>query len=102
MFQRVYWNGGGVWVRSQVKMQTLDLEPAESSGDELALTQSFDLGLGGKNMFFAGYTWDWLRHVDSESFPKTGAIKLGFGFQGGIGAMGVVWENAWRFHADVS
>jgi hypothetical protein len=70
---------GGAWVRSQVKMQSTDLEPAEPEGDELALTQSFDLGFWGKTLFFAGYTWDWLRHVDEESFPKTGAIKLGIG-----------------------
>ncbi len=70
---------GGVWVRSQAKLETTDLKPADASGDELALTQSFDLGFGGKSLFFAGYTWDWLRHVDAESFPKKGAVKLGLG-----------------------
>jgi hypothetical protein len=48
-------------------------------GDELALTQSFDLGFWGRSLFFAGYSWDWLRRVDGESFPKVGAVRLGLG-----------------------
>ena len=46
---------GGVWVRSQGELASTDLEPGESGGDELACTQSFDFGIWGKTLFFAGY-----------------------------------------------
>lgn len=70
---------GGVWVRSQGELANTDLEPGESGGDELACTQSFDFGIWGKTLVFAGYTWDWLRRVDGESLPKFGAVELGLG-----------------------
>jgi hypothetical protein len=70
---------GGVWVRSVADYASADLEPGSSDGDEVALTQSFDFGVWGKSLVFAGYRWDWLRRVDGESFPKKGAIGLGVG-----------------------
>jgi hypothetical protein len=69
----------GAWVRSQARMERLDISPADSSGDEQSFTQSFDFGFWGKTLFFAGYSWDWLRRVDGESLPKYGAIRLGIG-----------------------
>jgi hypothetical protein len=70
---------GGVWVRSQAKLSDTDLEPGEAGGDEVAFTQSFDFGVWGKSLYFAGYRWDWLRRVDGASFPKAGAVELGLG-----------------------
>jgi hypothetical protein len=70
---------GGVWIRSQGELANTDLEPGELGGDELACTQSFDFGIWGKTLVFAGYTWDWLRRVDGESLPKFGAVELGLG-----------------------
>ena len=71
--------GGGVWVRSQAKMVNTDLAPGAAGGDALALSQSFDFGVWGRTLVFAGYTWDWLRRVDGESLPKNGTVKLGMG-----------------------
>jgi hypothetical protein len=70
---------GGVWVRSEAGYAKRDLEPGEAGGDEVSLIQSFDFGVWGKRLIFAGYRWDWLRHVDSESIPKAGALELGIG-----------------------
>lgn len=70
---------GGVWLRSGADYARADLEPGEPGGDEVFLTQSFEFGLWGKSLFFAGYRWDWLRHVDGEALPKAGAIELGMG-----------------------
>ncbi len=71
--------GGGVWVRSQARMDSTDLTPGTTGGDEVALSQSFDFGVWSKTLVFAGFTWDWLRNVDQTSFPKNGTIKLGLG-----------------------
>jgi hypothetical protein len=70
---------GGVWVRSVADYARTDLEPDSEEGDEAAFTQSFDFGVWGKGLFFAGYRWDWLRHIDGDSFPKKGRIELGLG-----------------------
>lgn len=83
---------GGVWVRSQAKLADTDLEPGGAGGDEVALTQSFDFGISGKGLYFAGYTWDWLRRVDNASLPKLGAVELGLG---GVYEHGASTE---RFH----
>jgi hypothetical protein len=70
---------GGVWVRSQAALSHTDLEPGIEGGDELALGQSFDFGIWGRSLVFAGYSWDWLRRVDGDSFPKRGSVRLGLG-----------------------
>jgi len=70
---------GGVWVRSQASIADMDLKPGEEGGDEFAFTQSFDFGVWGKSLVFAGYSWDWLRIVDSEDYPRDGAVRLGIG-----------------------
>jgi hypothetical protein len=70
---------GGVWVRSQASEATTDIDPQAANAEQLALSQSFDFGVWGKALVFAGYQWDWLRQVDGASFPKDGAIELGMG-----------------------
>jgi hypothetical protein len=79
---------GGVWVRSQAKLENTDLEPGLAEGKELAINQSFDFGIWRKGLFFAGYSWDWLRNVDAKPFPKHGAVKLGLGgvYEHGVSA----------------
>jgi hypothetical protein len=70
---------GGVWVRTQASLASVDLEPEDADGEERSLSQSFDFGVWGKGLCFAGYTWDWLRRVDGSSLRKPGAVRLGLG-----------------------
>jgi hypothetical protein len=66
---------GGIWARSRAWSAATHLIAAE----ERLVRQSFDLGFGGRTLFFAGYGWDWLREVGEERLPKTGLIELGMG-----------------------
>jgi hypothetical protein len=70
---------GGVWARTRLDAERTDIDTDDPIGDQQSLTQSFDFGFWGKSLVFAGYRWDWLRHVDEVPYPKTGAIELGVG-----------------------
>jgi hypothetical protein len=71
---------GGIWARSTLTDRNLDLSSESESVVELALSQSFDLGFWGRNLFFIGYGWDWYRRV-GEDVPdlKEGSVRIGLG-----------------------
>ncbi len=70
---------GGVWLRSRARFSGLDLEPGVDGGEQSVVTQSFDFGVWGKSLVFAGYAWDWRRAVDDASYRSNGLVEAGFG-----------------------
>jgi Membrane protein involved in colicin uptake len=69
----------GIWLRSRIQNDQLDLLPTSSLGEESSLSQFFDVGFFDKKLYFAGYGWDWERDVDGRSYPKPGSLRLGIG-----------------------
>jgi len=73
---------GGLWLRTQARLATLDLSLQAPGGEALgeeSISQSLDLGLWGRGLFFAGYGWDWIRRADGLSTPSRGQVRLGLG-----------------------
>jgi hypothetical protein len=72
--------GGGVWVRSVIASQHLEIGSEAAEASEFSINQSFDLGFWGRSLYFVGYSWDWYRSVDGTSLSqKPGLVRFGFG-----------------------
>jgi hypothetical protein len=69
---------GGIWARTRTFSATTSVSEEEDE-EEYAVSQSFDLGFWRKNLFFAGFTWDWYRGYGDERLARPGRLELGIG-----------------------
>ncbi|HET7839349.1 MAG TPA: hypothetical protein VFL04_06285, partial [Rectinemataceae bacterium] len=96
---------GGVWARSVIGSEHLEIGSEGAEAQEFRVSQSFDFGFWSRSLFFVGYSWDWYRSVEGQSLSqRPGAVRIGIG---GVSrqasgmpradwTMGLSWEIPYR------
>lgn len=80
--EQAFGNDGGVWIATSMEKSDTILSMVATDGSlskNTGYTQLVDFGFYGRALWGAGFRWDWLRQIESQTVKKRIAFRIFLG-----------------------